>query len=126
MRKHLIHNITNKLTEENDIIVTEDLNVKNMQKNKAIAKALVDTSLYEIIRTLKYKAKWKNKKLIQINRYYPSSQICSRCNYQNRKVKDLSIRKWKCTKCERIHDRDLNASINILFEGLRKYIKEFA
>ena len=124
MRKYLIHNITNKLIEENDIIITEDLNIGNMQKNHNIAKALVDTSLYEIIRTLKYKAKWKNKKLIQIDRYYPSSQICSRCNYQNRKVKDLSIRKWECPKCMTTHDRDINASLNILWEGIKIYMKE--
>ena len=124
MRKYLIHNITNKLTEENDIIVTENLDVRGMQKNHNIAKALVDNCLYEIIRTLKYKAKWKNKKLIQIDRYYPSSQICGRCNYQNRKVKDLSIRKWECPRCKTTHDRDINASQNILWEGIKIYMKE--
>ena len=123
MRKHLIHTITNKLIEDNDIIVTENLDVKNMYQNKHIARALVDTSLSEIIRVLKYKSKWRNKKLIQINRYYPSSQICSICDYQNKKVKDLSIRKWECPKCHRIHERDYNAAINIMWEGLKKYMK---
>ena len=123
-RKHRIHDITKKLIEENDIIVTENLDVKGMQKNHYIAKGLNENPISEIIRVLKYKANWKNKKLIQIDRYYPSSQICSICNYQNKEVKDLSIRNWECPKCHTIHDRDFNASVNIMFEGLRKYMKE--
>ena len=123
MRKHLIHDITNKLIKENDIIVTENLDVKSMEQNHYIAKGLNENPISEIIRVLKYKAVLNNKKLIQIGRYYPSSQICSNCNYQNRKVKDLSIRKWECPECHSIHERDLNASINIMFEGLKIYMK---
>ena len=122
-RKHMIHNITNKLIKENDIIVTENLDVKNMQKNHYIAKGLNENPISEVIRMLKYKANWNNKKLIQINRYYPSSQICNICNYQNKKVKDLSIRKWECPVCHTKHDRDYNASVNIMFEGLKIYMK---
>ena len=123
-RKHRIHDITKKLIEENDIIVTENLDVKGMQKNHYIAKGLNENPISEIIRVLKYKANWKNKKLIQIDRYYPSRQICSVCNDQNKGVKDLSIRNWECPVCHTIHDRDFNASVNIMFEGLRKYMKE--
>ena len=94
-----------------------------MEQNHYIAKGLNENPISEIIRVLKYKANWNNKKLIQIDRYYPSSQICSNCNYQNRKVKDLSIRKWECPECHSIHERDLNASINIMFEGLKIYMK---
>ena len=112
-RKHMIHDITNKLINENDIIVTENLDVKGMQNENPIS---------EIIRVLKYKADWNNKKLIQIDRYYPSSQICSVCNYQNRKVKDLSIRKWECPVCHTEHERDYNAAVNIMFKGLEKYM----
>ena len=122
-RKHMIYNITNKLIKENDIIVTENLDVKSMQKNHYVAKGLNENPISEIIRILKYKAIWNNKKLIQINRYYPSSQICSVCNYQNKEVKDLSIRKWECPVCHTIHDRDYNASVNIMFEGLKIYMK---
>ncbi len=122
-RKHMIHDITNKLIKENDIIVTENLDVKNMQKNHYVAKGLNENPISEIIRVLKYKAIWNNKKLIQIDRYYPSSQICSVCNYQNKEVKDLSIRKWECPICHTIHDRDYNASVNIMFEGLKIYMK---
>ena len=122
-RKHMIHDITNKLIKENDIIVTENLDVKSMQKNHYIAKGLNENPISEIIRVLKYKANWNNKKLIQINRYYPSSQICNICNYQNKEIKDLSIRKWECPICHTNHDRDYNASVNIMFEGLKIYMK---
>ena len=121
-RKHMIHDITNKLIKENDIIVTENLDVRNMQKNHYVAKGLNENPISEIIRVLKYKANWNNKKLIQIDRYYPSSQICNVCNYQNKKVKDLSIRKWECPVCHTKHNRDYNAAVNIMFKGLEKYM----
>ncbi len=123
-RKHMIHDITNKLIKENDIIVTENLDVKGMQKNHYIAKGLNENPISEIMRVLKYKAVWNNKKLIQIDRYYPSSQICSVCNYQNRKAKDLKLRKWECPVCHIEHERDYNAAVNIMFKGLEKYMKE--
>ena len=123
-RKHLIHDITNKLIKENDIIVTESLDVKGMQKNHYVAKGLNENPISEIIRVLKYKAEFNNKRLIQIGRYYPSSQTCNICNYQNKKVKDLSLRNWECPVCHTKHNRDFNASVNIMFEGLRKYMKE--
>ena len=121
-RKFLLHTITNKLIKENDIIAVESLNVKSMQQNHYIAKCLNENPVSEIIRVFDYKALWNNKKLIQIDRYYPSSQLCNVCGYQNRKVKDLSIRSWQCPQCGHTHDRDLNAAINIMLEGLKKYI----
>ena len=123
MRKYLIHDITNKLTNENDIIITEDLDIKNMYKNHTIAKSLTDIPLGNLLQTLEYKCELKNKKLIKIDRYYPSSQICSKCNYQNKKLKDLSIRVWECPECHTTHDRDYNAAENILFEGLKQYMR---
>ena len=121
-RKFLLHAITNKLIKENDIIAVENLDVKSMQQNHYIAKCLIKNPISETIRVLKYKALWNNKKLIQIDRYYPSSQICNICGYQNRKIKDLSIRSWECPQCGYTHDRDLNAAINIMLEGLKKYM----
>ena len=123
IRKHLIHTITNKIVKDNDIIVMEDLDIKNMYQNHSIAKFLTNIPLAEIKRVLEYKCKWQNKKLFTIDRYYPSSQICSGCGYQNKKLKDLSIREWECPKCGRVHDRDLNASVNIMFEGLKMYMR---
>lgn len=126
IRKYQIHDITNKLLKENDIIVTEDLDVKNMKQNKMIARPLTDIPLSEIIRVLKYKGVWRGKRIYQISRYFPSSQICLVCGYKNNKVKDLSIRKWECLKCHSNHDRDYNASYNIMFEGLKIYMRELA
>ena len=124
-RKFLLHTITNKLIKENDIIAVENLDVESMKKNHYIAKCLTENPISEIIRILNYKATWNNKKLIEIDRYYPSSQTCSVCNYQNKKVKDLSIRNWECPQCGTIHDRDVNAAINIMLEGLKIYIKTY-
>ena len=80
-RKHLIHDITNKIIKENDIIAVEKLDIKKMYKNHTIAKSLTNNPLSKIIRVLKYKANWNNKKVIEIDKYYPSSQICSVCDY---------------------------------------------
>lgn len=124
MRKYYIHEITKTLVNDNDLIVTEDLKVKNMIEEKRLSKYISNASFSEIIRILKYKTKWSGKKLIKINTFFPSSQICHRCGFQNRKVKDLSIRFWECKKCGSIHDRDINSSENILFEGLRLFYKE--
>ena len=123
-RKHLIHDITNKLIKENDIIACENLNVKSMYKDHNIAKNLNSNPISEIIRVLKYKAEWYGKKIIQIDRYYPSSQKCSVCGFQNKEIKNLSVRKYECPKFHTEHDRDFNASVNIMFEGLKIYMKE--
>ena len=129
MRKYYIHKITKELTDENDMIITENLNVKNMiskekRISKYISKYITNSSLSEIIRVLKYKMKWKGKKILAVNTYFPSSQICNRCGQKNTKLKDLSIRKWECDKCGYIHDRDINAGLNVLYKGLDMYFKE--
>ena len=124
-RKYFIHQITKKLVLENDIIVSETLKVKEMLEEKKISKFLSDASLSKICSVLKSKAEYYGKRYIQIDTYYPSSQECSRCGYQNEKVKDLTVRDWICPKCGSYHDRDINASINILFEGIKKYAQEF-
>ena len=124
-RKYFIHQITKKLVLENDIVVSETLKVKEMIEEKKFSKSLTDVRLSEICRVLEYKAKYYGKRYIQIDSYYPSSQECSRCGYKNEKVKELSVRNWVCPECGSVHDRDINASMNILFEGVKKYMKEF-
>ena len=121
-RKFYIHSITNKIIKENNVIVTENLKVKEMIINgtRNLRKGITNASLRELERQLEYKEKQKNKTLVKINAYYPSSQICSSCGYQNKLVKDLNIRNWSCPKCNHEHERDVNASINILFQGLLK------
>ena len=122
-RKYLIHLISKEITEENDIIVTEKLKINEMVKG-TLSKKIYDASWAELIRQLKYKSKWKSKLFYQIDTYYPSSQECSRCGYQNKEVKDLKIRKWECPNCLNLNERDINASINIMFEGLKLYMKK--
>lgn len=123
-RLYMAHKITKKITDTYDIIVTETLNIKNMVKNHKLAKSLMDVTLGEIIRQLEYKSKWKGKKLYKVDTYYPSSQLCSVCGYQNTKLKDLNVRNYICPKCKNELDRDQNAAVNILFEGMKKYIQE--
>lgn len=114
-----LHRISHKLISDNQVIVSEDLAVSNMVKNKNLAKAISDCGWYELTRQLEYKSNWNDRKYIKIGRFVPSSQLCSSCGYQNKKVKDLSIREWACSKCGIKHDRDINAAKNILNEGLR-------
>ena len=123
-RIYTIHKITKEITDNNDIIVTESLKISNMLKNHKIAKVLQDASLSELIRQLIYKAKWKFKKLYQIDTYYPSSQICSRCDYKNEITKNLNVREYICPNCQTVLDRDINAAQNIMFEGLKLYMKD--
>ena len=123
-RKYMIYKLANNILKENDIVAVERLDVKSMYQVHKIAKHLKNIPISEFIRILKYKADWLGKKVISINKYYPSSQCCNRCDYKNEEVKDLSVRKWICPRCGFEHDRDINASENIMFEGLKIYMKE--
>ena len=123
-RKYMIYKLANNILKENDIVAVERLDVKSMYQVHKIAKHLKNIPISEFIRVLKYKADWLGKKVISINKYYPSSQCCNRCDYKNEEVKDLSVRKWICPRCGFEHDRDINASENIMFEGLKIYMKE--
>ena len=121
-RKYFLHETSKQLVEENDLIVTEKLKINNMVQNSKLSKKIYDASWYELIRQLQYKSKWKGKKCIQIDTYYPSSQICNRCGSINKKVKDLKVREWECSNCTNMNNRDINASINIMWEGIKAYM----
>ena len=95
-------------------------------KENQLSTKINDATFSEIIRQLSYKAKFKGKNFYQINTYYPSSQICSKCDNQDKKYKNLNEREYKCTKCGMELDRDFNASINIMFGGLKLYMKNYA
>ena len=101
------------------MIVSENLAISNMVKNHNLAKAISDCGWYELTRQLTYKAEWNGRTYIKIGRYVPSSQTCNICGFVNKDIKDLSVREWICHQCGTVHDRDVNAAINILNEGMR-------
>ena len=110
--------MTRELVNQYDVICIENLNVSGMKRSK-LAREISDASWGEIRRQLNYKTEWAGKKLITIDKWYPSSQTCSECGFINREVKDLKIRQWKCPNCGTWHDRDAKSAKNVLEEGLR-------
>ena len=116
-RKDNLHKITTKLIKENDIICIENLNVKGMTKNHKLAKAIQDASFGTLVSMLKYKAAWHNRRIIEIGRFFPSSKLCSCCGHRMQYM-GLEVRNWTCPVCHSEHDRDINAAINIMNEGL--------
>jgi putative transposase len=120
IKQNYLHEVVNTLINENQVICIEDLNVSEMLKNHNLSKSIQELNLYEFRRILDYKCNWYGRYLITIDKYYPSSKLCSCCCYKNDDLV-LSNREWICPKCGHRHNRDYNASLNILREGLHLY-----
>ena len=118
-RKDFLHKLSNVITNENQVIIMETLSSKEVQQNKQLSKSVNDVSWYEFGRQLEYKSNWKGRIFYKIDKWFPSSQICSCCGYNDGKH-TLNIRKWICPNCNAHHDRDINASINILTQGIKE------
>ena len=116
-RRDFTHKLTTKLVKENQLIAFEDLAVKNLVKNHKLAQVISDANWAEIIRQVKYKSEWYDRKAVLIDRWFPSSKLCSVCLNRVESL-PLNIREWDCPSCNAHHDRDINASINILAAGL--------
>lgn len=120
-RQDFLHKLSFNIVKNHDVITIEDLNVKGMVKNKKLAKAISDASWSAFTTMLAYKSEWYDKTLVKIDRWYPSSKTCSGCAHVLKKDElSLSMRSWDCPNCLQNNDRDINASINILKEGLRR------
>ena len=113
-RNDFLHKLSTQLINDNQVIVIEDLRVKNMLKNSKLSKAISEVSWSEFRRQLEYKANWYGRDIIVAPSNYASSQLCSSCGHKNKAVKDLKVRNWTCPNCNTRHDRDINASKNLL------------
>ncbi len=115
-KQEYLHNVTNTLLNENQVIAMEDLNIKGMMQNHHLAKSIQELSLYDFKSKLIYKANWYNRTVIEVGKFFASSKLCNKCGYKNTEL-TLNDREWLCSNCGTNHDRDINASINIENEG---------
>lgn len=121
-RNDFLQKLSSTLISENQVICIEDLKPANMVKNRHLSREISGAAWGAFRHMLEYKSDWYGNKLVVIPAFYPSSQLCSHCGFKNTKVKNLKIREWTCPQCNTKHDRDHNASVNILKYGLQMLI----
>jgi len=117
-RNDFLHKLSKTIIDENQVVVVEDLNVKGLLKTR-LAKSIADSGWSKFLTYLRYKAEWYGRTLIQVDRFFPSSKLCYRCGHKNEDLV-LHDRAWCCPACGEIHDRDVNASINLYFVGIER------
>ena len=125
-RSDFLHKLSTKIVKNHDIIGMESLDIAQMLQNKELSKQIGDVSWAKFKEQIRYKADWYGKTLVEVEKSFPSSQLCHVCGHKNTQVKDLSVRQWTCPDCHTSHDRDVNASINIKKEALRIVASETA
>lgn len=118
-RKDFLHKLSKQLADNHDAVVIEDLNMQGMSQTLNLGKSVADNGWGMFTTMLKYKLEWQGKQLVKVDKWFPSSQLCSDCGFQNPETKDLSVREWICPNCGEKHNRDHNAAINIKNEGIR-------
>jgi putative transposase len=118
VRQDYLHKLSRKIVDNNQVVVVENLNVKGMVRNHKLAKAISDTGWGTFVNFLSYKLERSGGKIREINRWFPSSKLCSNCHYQISEL-PLDVRSWTCPSCGTHHDRDGNAAMNIRAEGIR-------
>jgi len=116
-RRDHLHKLTTRLVRENQTIVIEDLSVRNMVRNHSLARAISDAAWSDLRRMLEYKCAWYGRQLVAVDRFYPSSKLCSACGHLSASM-PLGVREWVCPSCGIVHDRDLNAARNVVAAGL--------
>lgn len=119
-RRDTLHKISAQLAEKYDYVFVETLNLKEMAKTSHLSKATYDNSYSLFLELLQYKMKKKGGKVVKINKWFPSSKTCNCCGYINKDLQ-LSTKEWKCPTCGMVHDRDINAAINLRKEGIRYF-----
>lgn len=123
LRRDFLQKLSTTFIRQYGVICIEDLRVSNMVRNCSLAQSIMDAGWGEFRRQLEYKAEWYGRKVIAIDSFFPSSQMCHDCGFKNPAVKNLSVRKWTCPNCDETHDRDLNAALNVRDEGLKTLAK---
>ena len=118
-RKDFLHKQTRQIANAYNCVCIEDLDMKTMAQSLNFGKSVSDNGWGMFITFLYYKLDEQGQKLVKVDKFFASSQICNVCGYKNTATKNLSIREWDCPKCGTHHDRDVNAAINIRNEGMR-------